>query len=87
MHSSHGMNLENDVKNGLGKIETLKGEIEVKLHLASMEAKAEWNDKLEPKVHAITDTAKHYTEDAKKAVEDLAHNLTNFVSKLTTPKA
>lgn len=76
------MNLENDVKNGLSKIETLKGEIEVKLHLASMEAKAEWNDKLEPRVHAIADTAKHYTEDAKKAVEDLVSHLGGFVAKL-----
>ena len=80
------MNLENDVKTGLSKIETLKGEIAVKLHLASMEAKQEWNDVLEPKVHAIADTAKHYTDDAKKAVEDLAHNLSAFVGKLTGPK-
>lgn len=78
--------LSNDVKievtKQLERLGTLRDEVKLHLHLASLDAKQEWNDKLEPRIHQVQTTAIDATEASKSAVHDLVTHLEGFVSKL-----
>jgi hypothetical protein len=52
--------LTNDVKNevskGIEKLTMLRDEVKLHIHLASLDAKQEWNDKLEPRINEVSTT-------------------------------
>jgi hypothetical protein len=58
--------LKDEVKKGLEHLRTLRDEVRVRLHLAGMEAKQEWN-KLEPHLLDVEQAAREVAE----AVESL----------------
>lgn len=74
--------LEESIDKALTDLETVAGEIRVKIHLAGMDATTTWNERLEPKLfdarmHA--QEAKHAShiaiEDALKAFKAFAASL------------
>ena len=79
-------NLTNDVKNelskGLDKLALLRDEAKLHLHLATLDAKQEWNDKLEPHIDEIQKTAHELTDHSRAAVHELVAKVEGFVSKL-----
>ncbi len=83
--------ITNDVKNevtkGLEKLTTLRDEVKLHLHLASLDAKQEWNDKLEPRINEVSTTAHNATDASRAAVHDLVTKVEGFYAKLrgTTP--
>ncbi|MDB4944640.1 MAG: hypothetical protein JWP97_4174 [Labilithrix sp.] len=76
----------NDVKGelskGLEKLTMLRDEAKLHLHLASLDAKQEWNDKLEPSISAIEAKATDLSETAQLTVMELVDRVEGFVSKL-----
>lgn len=76
------MVIKHEIEKGLSKMSTLKDEIRVQLHLASLDAKREWDEKLEPKVVEVEAIAKHATEASKAAVEELVSRLERFAKQL-----
>ena len=87
--------ITNDVKNevtkGLEKLTTLRDEVKLHIHLASLDAKQEWNDKLEPRINEVSNevaTGAHTASDASKAaIHDLVTKVEGFYAKLRGTKA
>jgi ribosome-associated translation inhibitor RaiA len=77
--------ITNDVKNevtkGLDKLTMLRDEAKLHLHLATLDAKQEW-DKLEPRIDELQAKAAELTETSKTAVHELVDRVESFVTKL-----
>ncbi len=78
--------ITNDVKaevtKQLERLGTLRDEVKLHIHLASLDAKQEWNDKLEPRIHQVQESAHDASDASKAAVHDLVTHIEAFVSKL-----
>ena len=66
--------LKDEVKKGLSALQTLRDEIRVKLHLASMDIKDQWA-KLEPQLEKVEHAAGEATETSRVAVSDAVERL------------
>jgi hypothetical protein len=66
--------LKAELDRSLAMLQTLRGEIRVKLHLAGMEAKDRWN-KLQPTLDAAEQAAKNATEASKHALDEAVKTL------------
>lgn len=73
--------LKNDIKGGLRDLATLKDEIRVRLHLASMDLKDEWK-KLEPRLHEVEQAAEKVSEATRAALHDAVDRLKKLRSRL-----
>lgn len=74
--------LEKDLKKGLALLKTMRDEVRVKLHLASMDAKDQWQ-KLEPHLANIEQTAEDITETSRAAVIGAVNSLRKFRDSLS----
>ena len=61
--------IKDELKKGLDHLQTLRDEVKVRLHLAGMEVKAEWN-KLEPHLFEVEQAAKEVNESSHRAVSE-----------------
>lgn len=66
----------------LEKVEGLADEIRVKLHLASLDVKQEWDEKLSPRVFELREAAKRVANDSSEKVTELVEQLERFVANL-----
>jgi hypothetical protein len=66
--------LKDEVKKGLEHLRTLRDEVRVRLHLAGMEAKQEWN-KLEPHLLDVEQAAREASEASRRAVAEAVESL------------
>jgi hypothetical protein len=64
------------------KLTTLRDDIKVRLHLASMDAKKEWDDKLSPKLLEVEDLTKNITESSRSTLNDLVAKAEDFLARL-----
>ncbi|HSO40024.1 MAG TPA: hypothetical protein VLT33_46170 [Labilithrix sp.] len=71
-----------ELTKGLEKLAMLRDEAKLHLHLASLDAKQEWDDKLEPGINDMQTKAAELTETSKTAVHELVERVEGFVSKL-----
>ena len=71
-----------ELESALARISTLRDEVKLHLHLASLDAKQEWNEVLEPKVLELQDGAKHLGADVRDAAADVAGKLEAFAGRL-----
>lgn len=76
------MDVKEDVTQALSKIATLRDEVRLHLHLASLDAKKEWDEVLEPRVLELQEGAKNIGEGAKDKATDVAGKLEAFVARL-----
>jgi hypothetical protein len=65
----------------LGKLETLRDEIRVDLHLAGMEAKDKWKE-LEPKFREAERLAEEASEASRRAMEEMVTHFRQFRESL-----
>jgi hypothetical protein len=75
--------LKTELKKGLGRLQALREEVRVKIHLASLSLKDQWN-KMEPRLEEVERAAQDISEtsrtaltDALKRLEQLRDNLRN----------
>jgi hypothetical protein len=61
--------LKDELKKGLDHLQTLRDEVRVRLHLAGLEVKDEWN-KLEPHLFEVEQAAKEVSESSRRAVSE-----------------
>jgi hypothetical protein len=69
--------MKKEIQRDVDRLRTLRDELRVKLHLASMDAKTEWT-KLEPKIAE----AEHAAEKASKESYDIVANAVKKLNKL-----
>ena len=72
--------LKSDLQKGLAELTTLRDEVRVKLHLAGMELKDQWN-KLEPRVAEVEKKAAAEVSEVSRAA------LTDVIKKLIKLRA
>jgi hypothetical protein len=66
--------LKDELKKGLDHLQTLRDEVRVRLHLAGLEVKDEWN-KLEPHLFEVEQAAKEVSEASHRAVSEAVARL------------
>jgi len=79
--SRSGDDVQRTVEDTLSDLQTLAGEIRVRMHLAGMDAKDAWN-KLEPKLQELEQRAERTTEKASHDLHDMAQDLKKRFKKL-----
>jgi hypothetical protein len=72
--------LENETKALNEKLDTLRGEAKLKLHLAALDLKSEWN-KLEPELDKLQDAAKDAGEASHKALVEGVSRLEKLLDR------
>jgi predicted nucleic acid-binding Zn-ribbon protein len=73
--------LKNELKKGLSQLQTLRDEVRVKLHLANMDLKDQWN-KLEPHLADVEKKAADATEASRSLINEAVKKLEKFRSSL-----
>lgn len=74
--------VKNELSKGLDKLTMLRDEAKLHLHLATLDAKQEWDEKLEPRINELQISAHEMTDGTKAAVQDLLARVESFVSNL-----
>jgi hypothetical protein len=74
--------LEKNLDEMLDELEALGNQIEVKVKLASMEARETWEKKLEPKLFEARIHAKEAKNEAKKALRETVEAFREFSAVL-----
>lgn len=66
------------------RLTTLRDEVKLQLHLASLDAKKEWDETIEPRVLELEQAAKSFTESSPAAakVKDLVARVEEFLRGL-----
>jgi uncharacterized protein YhaN len=66
--------LKTELKKGLGRLQTLRDEVKVKIHLASMSLKDQWK-KMEPRLEEVEKAAQDISETSRTALADALKRL------------
>ena len=74
--------LKKEIEKSLGLMRTLRDEVRVKLHLAGMQAKDEWN-RIEPQLLEVERTAHDFTEATRTAVNEAVKRLSKLRSSIS----
>jgi hypothetical protein len=74
--------LKKEIQKSIGLMRTLRDEVRVKLHLASMDAKDEWR-KLEPHLAEVEKAADDLSEATRTAVTEAVKKLQKLRSSLS----
>jgi hypothetical protein len=73
--------LKIELKKGLSQLQTLRDEVRVRLHLANMDLKDQWN-KLEPHLADVEKKAADATEASRNLISEAVKKLEKFRSSL-----
>lgn len=74
--------IKEEVDKNIERLVALRDEVKLKLHLASLEAKTEWDEKLSPKVFEVEQAAKNVTETTRETAKDLVSKVEHFLHGL-----
>lgn len=74
--------LDDTIKEAIDNLEFAADEVRLKLHLASMDARALWERTLEPRLLDARDSAREATEASKKSIEDTLEAVKKFAQEL-----
>jgi hypothetical protein len=85
MASSDKQKGKQDLDKIVGQLRTIRDEIRVRLHLASTEAKAAWNN-LEPTLGEIEQKMGQVTEETKAKAQELLKRFSELRERLKQPK-
>jgi hypothetical protein len=74
--------VKSEVNKGIERLTTLRDEVKLHLHLASLDAKQEWNEKLEPRISEVQSSAHQVSDASRVAVTELVRRVERFYAKL-----
>lgn len=74
--------VDKSIDKSIEKLGMLRDEVRLKLHLASLDAKQEWNETLEPKVFEVEAAAKQITESTRSTARELIARLEEFLVRM-----
>jgi hypothetical protein len=66
----------------LSSVRSLRDEIRVEMHLAGMEAKTRWKEKLEPRLHGAEKFGSDVRDVSGRAMKDLVEKYRHFRESL-----
>jgi hypothetical protein len=73
--------LKEELKKNLTRLQTLRDEVRVRLHLAGLELKEQWN-KFEPSLEEVEKKATELSEASRAALADAVQRLEKFRASL-----
>ena len=83
---THGVmntnNIKAQVEKNVEKLAGLRDDVKVRLHLASLDLKQEWDDKIAPHVLDAETAAKNLNDAAITKVEEAIFKVQEFLGKL-----
>ncbi len=74
--------IKQEFEKGLTKLTELRDEVKIQLHLASLDAKKEWDDTLSPKLFEVEQSAKNFSESSRTTVNDLVAKVEDFLGRI-----
>lgn len=74
--------VKNELNKSLEKLATLRDEAKLHIHLAALDAKQEWDEKLDPKITELQGSAQQLGDASKEKVQELVKSVEDFVAKL-----
>jgi hypothetical protein len=74
--------LKDELKKGLSQLQTLRDEVRVRLHLATMDLKDQWNKQLEPHLADVEKKASEATEASRNLINEAVKKLQMFRASL-----
>ena len=74
--------IKEEVDKNIEKLATLRDEVKVRLHLASLDAKQEWDEKLSPRMFEVEQAAKNVTESTRSTARELVAKMEDFLARL-----
>lgn len=74
--------IKDEVEKNIEKLAGLRDEVKLKLHLASLDVKQEWDEKLSPRVFEAETAAKNITESSRTAISEVVAKVEEFVGRL-----
>ena len=74
--------VKTEVNKGIERLGTLRDEVKLHLHLASLDAKQEWDEKLEPRINEVHSSARHVSDASHEVVSELVKRVEGFYAKL-----
>jgi CBS domain-containing protein len=77
-----GADLKSDLRKGLERLQTLRDEVRVRLHLGTLEVKDQWR-KLQPILGDVEKRAEDLTEASRAAIHDAVKRLESLRSSLS----
>jgi hypothetical protein len=79
--STTNTDLKTEIEKKLNALRAMRDEVRVRLHLAGLDAKGEWN-KLEPQITALEHVAEEFTEDTHVAVTKALKSLSDLKASM-----
>ena len=73
--------LKKELEKGIGRLQSLRDEVRVRLHLAGMDLKDQWN-KLEPHLNEVEKKAGEASEDARMLLSEAMRKLEKLRASL-----
>jgi hypothetical protein len=77
--------VKSEVNKGIERLGTLRDEVKLHLHLATLDAKQEWDEKLEPRINEVQSSAQQVSDASRESVSDLVKRVEGFYAKLRGP--
>jgi hypothetical protein len=75
-----------EIDKGIEKLALLRDEVRLQLHLASLDAKREWEEKLAPRAVEVESKAKNIggaiTESTRSTLNELIDKLDDFLARM-----
>lgn len=75
-------NVKEEFDKTLEKLTTLRDEVKLHAHLASQDAKKEWDEKLEPRVRQLDDFRKEITESSASTLRELVEKVEKYLARI-----
>jgi hypothetical protein len=77
-------NVKDEIDKTVEKLAKLRDEVKLHLHLASQDAKKEWDDKLEPRVRQLDEFRKEITESSASTLRELVEKMEKYLARIRT---
>lgn len=75
--------IREEVDKNLARLQTLRDDVKVRLHLASLDAKKEWDEVLSPKLFELEQMAKRgVSEQTRARAKELVEKLEDYAARL-----
>lgn len=74
--------VKNQISSRLATLATLRDEAKLQLHLATLDAKQEWDEKLEPRIDELQRTAHDLTDGPREAIDEVVAKVEAFLTRL-----
>ena len=74
--------IKDEVEKNVERLTSLRDEVKLKLHLATLDAKKEWDERIEPRVNEVEQAAKSITESSRSTLNEVVAKLEEFLARI-----